>query len=68
MLVPSGRLKSLTHGSIDAIAKGDEIAIPTVSIKATYEGGVRQGVFAFTFAKRDGRWKIVNVQRWKFGD
>jgi hypothetical protein len=67
-LVPAGRLTSLTHGSIDAIVKGSEIMIPTVSLKAEFGGDAMQVVVAVTWAKRGGAWKIVEVQRWKFGE
>jgi hypothetical protein len=67
-IVPAGKLKKLTHGSIDAIVKGSEIVIPTVSIKADYGGYPVNGVFAITWAKRAGDWKIVDVRRWQFGD
>ena len=67
-IVPAGRLKKLTHGSIDAIVKGQEIVIPTVSIQANFGNSPVNGVFAVTWAKREGEWKIVDVQRWRFGD
>lgn len=67
-IVPVGRLKKLTHGSIDPVVKGQEIIVPTVSVQADYGGNMVSAVFAVTWAKRDGGWKIVDVQRWKFGD
>jgi len=67
-LVPAGRLKKLTHGSIDAVVKGQEIMVPTVSIEAEYGGASVRAIFAVTWAKRDGLWKIVDVRRWQFGE
>jgi len=67
-IVPAGRLKKLTHGSIDAVVKGQEILIPTVSIQAEFGKNPVNAVFAVSWAKREGEWKIVDVKRWQFGD
>ena len=68
VLVPAGRLEELSHGSIDAVVKGNEIVVPTVSIKANLGGEPMRVILAVTWAERDGEWKIVDVRRWKFGE
>jgi len=68
VLVPAGRLKELKHGSIDAVVKGSEIVIPTVSIEAEFGRDRMRVIVAVTWAQRGGDWKIVDIQRWKFGE
>jgi hypothetical protein len=64
-LLPEGTLKKLEHGDFEPIATGEEIEIPIVSVSADVRGQPVRAVFRFTWGRRDGSWKIVDVTRWR---
>lgn len=57
--------EELTTGKIVALPKGDEVILPLLTIHARARGmAIPPRPLRVTFAKRDGRFRIVNVEDW----
>jgi hypothetical protein len=60
-----GRLQSLSTGDPSPIAKGEEILVPILSIRAEVDGAAHRMLLSVTF--RDGAWRIVSISRAELG-
>ena len=58
------RPEEITTGKPIAVPKGDEILIPILRIDARTKRSAGSAVLRLTFAERDGRFRIVNVENW----
>jgi hypothetical protein len=67
-LVPAGTASNLKHGDFSPVAKGEEILVPIVSVGGEVKGNPVRLVVSVMWAPRDGKWKIVDITRWRMGE
>jgi len=58
------RPEELSTGKIVAVPKGEEVVVPLLTIHVRTRREEVSRPFRVTFAERDGRFRIVNVENW----
>ncbi|MFI5403550.1 MAG: hypothetical protein ACHQ1G_11485 [Planctomycetota bacterium] len=56
--------EELWTGDYTALPKGDEILVPLLRVHVRAKGFEADAIVRVWFAKRDGRFRIVNVEHW----
>lgn len=62
--VLEGRPEEITTGGYSAVTKGDETLVPLLRIDARTKRYQGSALLRVTFAERDGRFRVVNVEWW----
>jgi hypothetical protein len=62
--VLEGRPEEITTGGYKAVPKGDEILVPLLRIDVRTKRFQANALLRVTFAERDGRFRVVNVEQW----
>lgn len=65
--VAGERAEEITTGGYMAVPKGDEILVPILRVHVRTKRFEGDTVVSVWFAKRDGRFRIVNVDHWGRG-
>jgi hypothetical protein len=60
------RIERLLTGSYQAVPMGDDLVVPILRLQAKTRDFEANPVLRVTFAERDGRFRIVNVEQWRF--
>lgn len=64
-LVAEGQAEEIWTGRYDAIPKGDgTILVPLLRIHVRTKDAEGDAILKVTFAERDGRFRVVNVEHW----
>jgi hypothetical protein len=61
--VATARSRSVDTGSYTAVPAGEEIVVPLLRIDAVFDDARVTTIVRLTFGERDGKWKIVAVNR-----
>jgi hypothetical protein len=62
--VLEGRPEEIATGGYIAVPKGDEILVPLLRIDVRTKRYQGSALLRVTFAERDGRFRVVNVEQW----
>ncbi|MCK6460970.1 MAG: hypothetical protein L6Q95_13890 [Planctomycetes bacterium] len=65
MCLVDDRVEELTTGSPAYIPKGGEVLIPLFRLDVRTKRFQGTAILRVTFAKRDGRFRIVSVENWR---
>ena len=63
--VAEDRAEEISTGGYVAVPKGDEVIVPILRVDVRTKRTEATAVLRVTFAKRDGRFRIVNVEQWR---
>lgn len=64
LYIAEGRPEEITTGGYKALPKGDGILVPLLRIDVRTKRYQGTAFLRVTFAERDGRFRIVNVENW----
>ena len=67
-LVPAGSATGLKRGDFQPVARSGEILVPIVSVSGEVKGNPVRVVVSVLWGRREGRWKIVDITRWRMGE
>ena len=65
--VGASKIVKLATGSYKTMWDGDEIRIPILALYITTEGWETKSVLTVVCAERDGKWKIIEFSRPRWG-